>query len=297
MGHELWTSPITGYRRKGTRLAELRAILGAGITARAILEPLRSCAADASATEIAESLRRRDFDVAGVKIREVDPVIGFVEGCSLKRGIIRDFMKELTADRLVSDGIALPSLLTFLEARQHAFVLVGSSVAGIVTRADLNKPPVRVYLFGLVSLLEMHLGFWVRRGYPGDSWKAKLSGARLAAANRLLADRRRRNEDVGLFECLQFCDKRDLFVRHPDLSSKLGIRETQEPTNRLKRAESLRNHLAHSQDDIVRGSSWEKVIALVQWVEEVVHASDVLIERNAGRSLKRKSGPDLWASA
>src|SRR5437870_1096927 len=100
MARELWTSPITGYRRKGTRLAELRSTL-AGITARAILEPLQSCPADASATEIADLLRRRDFDVAGVKAKETGPVIGFVEACSLKGGIVGDFARDLRADCLV----------------------------------------------------------------------------------------------------------------------------------------------------------------------------------------------------
>lgn len=42
---------------------------------------------------------------------------------------------------------------------------------GIVTFADLNKPPVRVYLFGLVSLLEVHLRFWIRTAYSDGSWK------------------------------------------------------------------------------------------------------------------------------
>lgn len=43
MGYELWTSPITGYRRKGTRFSELRAVIGAGVQARSIFEPLQCC--------------------------------------------------------------------------------------------------------------------------------------------------------------------------------------------------------------------------------------------------------------
>ena len=66
MGYELWTSPITGYRRRGTRLAELRALLASGITAHAILEPLRWCPADAPSADIQSALRQKGFDVAGV---------------------------------------------------------------------------------------------------------------------------------------------------------------------------------------------------------------------------------------
>ena len=66
MGYQLWTSPITGYRRRGTRLAELHAVLGSQITARVIFEPLQSCPANAPAWEMFRALGQRDFDVAGV---------------------------------------------------------------------------------------------------------------------------------------------------------------------------------------------------------------------------------------
>ena len=79
MGHALWTSPITGYRRKGTRFAELRDLIEAGITARAILEPLQSCWTEAPALEMARLLKTRDFDLAGVQAEKDAPVIGFVE--------------------------------------------------------------------------------------------------------------------------------------------------------------------------------------------------------------------------
>ncbi len=80
MSQELWTSPVTGYRRKGTRLAELRSLIDAAVTARAILEPLQSCCADTLAVTAADLLRRRDYDFAGVKRRAVGPVIGWGGG-------------------------------------------------------------------------------------------------------------------------------------------------------------------------------------------------------------------------
>jgi hypothetical protein len=59
VGYELWTSPITGYRRRGTRLSEIRALVSAGIQARAILEPLQSCSVDAPADEMRRILDQR----------------------------------------------------------------------------------------------------------------------------------------------------------------------------------------------------------------------------------------------
>lgn len=72
-----------------------------------------------------------------------------------------------------------------LKGRRHGFVLVGPNVRRIVSRADLNKPPVPVYLFGLISLLEMHLGFWIRDGYGEEGWQKKPTDGRLTAAKNL----------------------------------------------------------------------------------------------------------------
>lgn len=65
-------------------------MLGAGITARTILEPLQSCLSNAPATEVALILRERGFDVVGVQDTEKGPVTGFVAADALRGGSIKD---------------------------------------------------------------------------------------------------------------------------------------------------------------------------------------------------------------
>jgi hypothetical protein len=171
MGYQLWTSPITGCRRKGTRLSELRSLTEAGITAHAILEPFTSCPAGAPAPEAAQMLRRRDFDVAGVKESPDGEVSAWVTTDDLEDGLVQDHKRPLTANDLISDATPLSAVLSTLKERRFSFVLIGPEVRRIVTKADLNKPPGRIYLFSLISLLEMHLGFWIREEYREESWK------------------------------------------------------------------------------------------------------------------------------
>jgi integrase len=132
----------------------------------------------------------RGFDVAGVQTVRNGPVIGFVAREALRGGNVKEHTTPMKADHLISDATPLYDLLAILREKEHVFVRIGSAIKGIVTRADLNKPPVRVYLFGLVSLLEMHLQFWVRRAYGEESWKEKLKKDRLDAAEELQAERR-----------------------------------------------------------------------------------------------------------
>lgn len=296
MGYELWISPITGYRRKGTRLAELRALIEAGITARAILEPLQSCWAEAPAPEVARLMKKRDFDLAGVQAEKGGPVIGFVTRPSLNDGVVSDHMEPLTAEHLISDATPLLGTLSVFRAKQHAFVLVGPEVKGIVTQADLNKPPLRIYLFGLVSLLEMHLTFWARAEYPGDSWQGPIGEKRLNDAKNIQEKRRSQNQKPELFDCLQLCDKRDLLLNQTPLCESLGLTPKTNAKTQLELAENLRNLLAHGQQNLVEGSSWEGLIDLTEWIERVVDKSDEQVESRAATSAQQGLG-DLWSSA
>lgn len=130
-------------------------------------------------------------------------------------------------------------------------MLILGQVGGIVTKGDLQKIPVRMWLFGLISLIEMQLLRIIRDYYPDDSWKQKplISPDRLNKAEDQLKDRRRRNEAIDLADCLQFCDKRDIVLKSDDLCRLIGSDSTA-TYELLKSLENLRNELVHSQDII-----------------------------------------------
>ncbi len=170
MGYQLWTSPVTGYRRIGTRVDEIRALFEKNITVRSICEPLKACFAHANANEMARLLHARGFDVAGVKENDTEAIKRFVRASALKKGgTVSDHAEDIRLEQLISEATPLAQIFSVLAARAYSFVLAGGTVSGIVTRADLNKPPARIYLFALISLLEMHLVFWIRQEF-GDTW-------------------------------------------------------------------------------------------------------------------------------
>lgn len=90
------------------------------------------------------------------------------------------------------------------------YVVARRGVSGIVTRPDLRKPPTRVLIFGLVSLLEMHLTYWVDGEFPNESSRSSLSETRRTKVEELLTQRHERNESISALDCLQLCDKREI---------------------------------------------------------------------------------------
>lgn len=49
----------------------------------------------------------------------------------------------------------------------------------------------------------------------------------------------------------------------------------------LKRAEGLRNHLAHSQDDLAAETSWKEIAGTVLKIEQLLRNSDEIVEKDA----------------
>jgi hypothetical protein len=196
-------------------------------------------------------------------------ILGYVERESLGAGRCGAWERRLGPPDLVSDATPVLDLLPILRDRQRVFVLRGNRVAGVASRSDLQKAPVRMLLFTLVTLLEMHLQRLVVAHYPLSDWPPPLSRERLQLAERLYVERRERNEQLQLIDCLQFCDKRDLILRDSAALNYLGFPSRRALERFLHQAEALRDLLAHGQD-LVAGSSWPDRIELVSELQRIL---------------------------
>lgn len=277
MAYELWISPITGYRRRGTSLVELSALFEKGLTTAAISEPLHCCAQADPVLTVREELDRLDFDVAGVIDSETNLVIGWVEKTSLSGTICSDHLRPFEPHQLVSDSTPLVDIIRVLSEQERIYVVARRGVSAIVTRADLRKPPIRVLVFGLVSLLEMHLTYWVGAEFPGECWRAQLSKTRIAKVDELLAQRQKRGESISAIDCLQFCDKRDILSRSDSVRTTLGLGSKKVAICLLKAIEHLRDCVAHSQKDFVGQGGWEQLSGTIRQIEGILQKSEATI--------------------
>ena len=73
-----------------------------------------------------------------------------------------------------------------------------------------------------------------------------------------------------------------------------GLPSKNQAESLLKKAEDLRNRLAHSQQDLVEGSSWQALIELIEKLEALVHRSDDAVEQDAKSA--SKSVDSLWVA-
>jgi hypothetical protein len=231
-----------------------------------IAEPLVSFDGTADALEVGRIMAKRGYEVVGVRHQGV--IAGYVAREDLTDGDCDDHLRPFDDGEVVSDSICFPTVVALLSERRRLFVTGFGRVGGIVTRSDLQKPPVRMWLFGMVTVIEMGFMRLIESKYPDESWKEFLSPSRLEKAEALLAERRRRNQELDLIDCLQFSDKGQIVARDEALRDHVGFPSRRRADEAVKRLEALRNNLAHSQDIIA--FDWDSIVRLSESLDSVI---------------------------
>jgi hypothetical protein len=170
------------------------------IQAKHVAENFQSVTPNTASNKVYEDMKNLDFDVMGVK--EQDSIIGYIRKNDLRDGVCSDHLKKFEISDLISDSTSIIDFISMLKDRKRFFVLEKNKVTGIITRGDLQKTPIRMHLFGYISLLEMQLQRVIKYKFPEERWFKYLKPKRIEKAKKLLALRKERNEDIGLLECL-----------------------------------------------------------------------------------------------
>ncbi|MCH2181401.1 MAG: hypothetical protein MK108_05285 [Mariniblastus sp.] len=203
-----------------------------------------------------------------IGVRDHGHVVGYVDREHLQDADGQVAIHPFEEEQVIQTSTPLAEVVTRLQEQPRLFVSVFGFVGGIVTRTDLQKPPVRMWLFGMITLIEMRMNDLIKDGLSDDEWKPYLSESRLAKAEELRAERTRRKLPVTLLDCLQFSDKCQIIARHEPLRNQTRFESRRQVQDAGKRLERLRNDLAHSQDIIV--NDWDAVVELSRNLETML---------------------------
>jgi hypothetical protein len=246
-----WNSPSNRKRLK--RLFE------EGFSAMDIAEPLVSFDAEQSAVLVRSVLDEKDYDITGV--RQSGLVYGYARREELRDGILGNYCHHFSVGDCVAGTDSLHAVIQAMSCNNCCFVKVLGEVGAVITLSDLEKPPVRMFLFGMITIFEMMVSWAIRMYFPDESWREHVSPGRLAKAELLCQERHRRHSTADLMDCLQFSDRAQLMLRIPrvmDVLSQIGIPSKQAALKAIGELETLRNNIAHAQEIIPE--SWKRIV-------------------------------------
>lgn len=235
--------------------------------------------------EDAENLFKKE-KVPALGVRRAGRVAGYVLPKDLKgSGSLKDF-REFDEQQVLDDTSNLEELFAPLQEDKFIFIEVIGEVACIVTRDDLEKPPMRMWLFGIITLVEMNVTWAVEQIYPQGGWKDLISASRLEKARGLQYERKRRHQDSSLLSCLQFSDKLNVLTKEKRNREIMNMQSRAQAKELIKKLESLRNNLAHAQPVIE--DNWDVILELSQKIDNVVSAPGMrrLVEHVKAETIK-----------
>ena len=229
-----------------------------------IAEPLRSFDSTRDPRDIADVLAGNDLPLAGIRID------GLVMGYARRKDLEMDSgrLRAFGRDQLIDGDTSLSDVIHVLTRHDHCFVMMLGDVMGFISRSDIQKPVVRMWLFGIVTLMEMEITEQVKHRWPDGDWATLISKGRLAKATELQQERDRRGVPSALLDCLQLTDKAQILIQDPAALTALGFKTRRAAKKVIREMESLRNHLAHAQDIVTH--DWAQIVRLVTRIEEMV---------------------------
>jgi hypothetical protein len=247
----------------------LRRVFFEGFLALDVAEPLVSYDSERRSSVVRASMLARGFDLAGVTTDGV--VTGYVCRGDLESGCCGDHVRSFGPDDIVTHDASLQQVIQSLGANGRCFVTVLDRAVAIVTLDDLEKPPVRMFLFGMVTMLEMVIVRHIDAAFPRETWSAYVAPGRLAKARQLMAERQRRGHPCRLIDCLQFGDKGQVALRIGAIAARLARDMSGKEAKRaLKELEQLRNNLAHGQEIIA--ASWGRILRFSTRLDELLES-------------------------
>ena len=158
-----------------------------------IAEPLRSFDEARPLAEIAAILREESLPVVGIRHR--GRVIGYLppsaaEGSS--EGECGAARREFGRNQVVEGHTPISAVIEVLTLYDACFVRVLEDVGGVVTRSEMQSPIVRMWLFGIITFVEMRMDERIRKLWTEEEWTRRLPRGRIDKARELREERKRR---------------------------------------------------------------------------------------------------------
>jgi hypothetical protein len=204
-----------------------------------------------------------------VCLREQGVIVGYARHEDLVGQTCRENMRDFRQGQVVSGDSPFSDVMHVLTLQQYGFISVLGEIAGVFSREDINKPVVRMWLFGIITFIEMDAMKVIAHFFPDDSWQSAITEERLSQAKVLRDERVRRGQHCNLLECIQLSDKGKIIISNEETMKMMGLESRRSAKKVIREMESLRNNLAHAQDIVTY--DWGQIVRLTHRLDETLN--------------------------
>ena len=248
----------------GTNNPHLFRLFTEAFSAQDISEPVRSFDASRPCADVLALRELHDLEI--VCLRKQGIISGYVKRVDLEGKLCGDHMRLFRSGQTISADRSLVDVIHILTVQRYGFITMLGEVSGYFSRNDINKPVVRMWLFGIITFVEMEILKVIRENFPNDTWQSAITDKRLEQASNLQQERERRGQQSQILDCLQLSDKVKILVSKQETLDEIGLGSRSSAKKFLKEIESLRNNLSHAQDIVTY--DWAQIVRITHRLQE-----------------------------
>ena len=246
--------------------------LHSGLTVALIATERRrlvTCRLNESLSAVVPQSKEKQYDYLPVIDDEGSKIVGLlntgklVQNSSCK-GLVREYSHPLSEGNLIGADASILDFIKDADSNPCRLIVSESEIIGLVTLSDLQRLPVRVALFALVTGLERTMAGAISKQYADENeWWELLNEGRQKKVREKVAKSKQDNGFVNTLLFTEFCDKRDILLHL--FPSSLG----KEKLRHLKEIEKLRDKVAHANDYATTQPEAQRVCAVVRNLLEI----------------------------
>ena len=156
---------------------------------------------------------------------------------------VKDYFYPISEKLIIGGNSTIIDFLKNVENEPFKLVISKSNVSGFVTYSDIQKIPVRVSIFSLITELEIIISNFISNKFHNDDWMDHLSTGRVEKIKEKIKEFKDNDNYVSKIIYTELPDKLDIISKLKLLN--ISRKELKKQFNEITK---LRNKVAHASD-------------------------------------------------
>jgi len=212
--------------------------------------------------KVFKEMKNKRYDIIG--IRENGRIFQYLK--------LNGDVEDIQLENIIADSTPLTNLTKIFSENinRKIFVLNKEEIKYIITKADLQKGPYCLFLFGLIVNFEITSREFIKQIYD-DTWENKLSDNKLDDINDRFEDLKEKNQDIDKLHCTYLSELKPILFKTKQflsLCEKLNLSRTK-AKDLFDHVSILRNNLAHSRKSEDTIKDWKKILNIAQKIPQI----------------------------
>lgn len=200
-----------------------------------------------------------------VSLRSAGLVSGWRTSDEITRGVPSTTARPFP-EQVIDQSASFQDVISGLARSPWLLVRSLDQINGVIQLADIDRPPMRMWLFGLITVMELRVNRMIEQFLPDEQWTRYLSPGRLQKAQALREECERHGENRSRLDCLQFADKGRIISCDENLRRLTRFQTRRQVETFAFDLQMLRNKLSHA---LALADQWATIVELVSNISRI----------------------------